>query len=121
MAATSTADMAAAPPERESIQDWLDRQAGRLFILPAVVLILDHRRLAKRMDAAQLGRREHGLLVSLVAPDLVRKFELLQHPQHTLRARVLEVMDDDGHAGSPAARAVQIQAEAGMATRPFRA
>jgi multiple sugar transport system permease protein len=40
MAATSTADMAAAPPERESIQDWLDRQAGRLFILPAVVLIL---------------------------------------------------------------------------------
>jgi multiple sugar transport system permease protein len=40
MAATSTADMAAAPPERESVQDWLDRQAGRLFILPAVVLIL---------------------------------------------------------------------------------
>ncbi|HEX2528965.1 MAG TPA: sugar ABC transporter permease [Geminicoccus sp.] len=40
MALTSTAGLAAAPAERESIQDWLDRQAGRLFIMPAVVLIL---------------------------------------------------------------------------------
>jgi multiple sugar transport system permease protein len=42
MASTSTATdrVAAAPPERESLQDWMDRQAGRLFILPAVILIL---------------------------------------------------------------------------------
>ena len=33
-------DRAAAPLERETFQDWVDRQAGRLFILPAVVLIL---------------------------------------------------------------------------------
>jgi multiple sugar transport system permease protein len=40
MAVTSAANVTAAPPERESLHDWLDRQAGRLFILPAVILIL---------------------------------------------------------------------------------
>ncbi|HWL71271.1 MAG TPA: sugar ABC transporter permease [Geminicoccus sp.] len=40
MAVTSAAHVTAAPPERESLSDWLDRQAGRLFILPAVILIL---------------------------------------------------------------------------------
>ncbi|WP_159718182.1 carbohydrate ABC transporter permease [Geminicoccus flavidas] len=40
MAVTSAAHVTAAPPERESLHDWLDRQAGRLFILPAVILIL---------------------------------------------------------------------------------
>ncbi|WP_191061548.1 carbohydrate ABC transporter permease [Geminicoccus harenae] len=40
MAVTSAAHVTAAPPERESLNDWLDRQAGRLFILPAVILIL---------------------------------------------------------------------------------
>lgn len=42
MAMTPSAieQVAAAPPEREGIQDWLDRQAGRVFILPAVILIL---------------------------------------------------------------------------------
>ena len=38
MAVTSAAHVTAAPPERESLSDWLDRQAGRLFILPAVIL-----------------------------------------------------------------------------------
>ena len=41
MATTPRAiDRVTAPPERETISDWIDRQAGRLFILPAVVLIL---------------------------------------------------------------------------------
>jgi multiple sugar transport system permease protein len=37
---SATGRVVAAPPERESLQDWMDRQAGRMFILPAVILIL---------------------------------------------------------------------------------
>ncbi|WP_051328595.1 carbohydrate ABC transporter permease [Geminicoccus roseus] len=40
MTPSATERMVAAPPERESLQDWMDRQAGRMFILPAVILIL---------------------------------------------------------------------------------
>src|SRR5688572_6514518 len=57
--------------------------------------ILDHRRLAERMDAPQRRGSEHGLGIALVPPHLVGQFELLEQPQHALRAAVLEMMDDD--------------------------
>ena len=40
MAAGTAAANASAPVERETFADWMDRQAGRVFILPAVLLIL---------------------------------------------------------------------------------
>jgi hypothetical protein len=58
----------------------------------------DHRRLAERMHLEQLRRREHRLRVALVLLDLVRNAELLEQPQHALRAGVVEVVDDD-HGG----------------------
>ena len=55
----------------------------------------EHRRLAERMHFAQRRRREHRLRIALVALDLVGQVELLEQPQHALRARIVEVMDDD--------------------------
>ena len=54
-----------------------------------------HRRLAERVHFAQRCGREHRLRIALVALDLVGQPELLEQPQHALRARVVEVMDDD--------------------------
>src|SRR5437879_5784249 len=51
--------------------------------------------LAERMHLAQRRRREHGLRVALIALDVVGEAELLEQPQHALRARVVEVVDDD--------------------------
>src|SRR5258706_14298652 len=59
------------------------------------VALGEHRRLAERMHFAQRRGREHGLRIALVALDLIRKLELLEQPQHALRARVVEVMDHD--------------------------
>src|SRR5260221_4607195 len=59
------------------------------------VALGEHRRLAERMHFAQRRGREHGLRIALVALDLIRKLELLEQPQHALRARVVEVMDYD--------------------------
>nr|GEU28143.1 hypothetical protein [Tanacetum cinerariifolium] len=47
-------------------------------------VIDNHWRLAERMDGAQLGRRQHGLGVALVAHDLVVESQLFQQPQHAL-------------------------------------
>src|SRR6266404_1945547 len=47
------------------------------------------------MDRPQSRRREHRLLVALPALDLVRHAELLEQPEHPLRARLVEMMDDD--------------------------
>ena len=55
----------------------------------------DHRRLPQGVDLSQRLGRQHRLRVALVALDVVRQSELLQQPQDALRARVVEVMDDD--------------------------
>ncbi len=49
-------------------------------------VILDHRRLAERVDPLQRRRGEHGLGIALVANDLVRKPEFLEQPKYPLRA-----------------------------------
>ena len=45
--------------------------------------------------ASELGRREHRLRVALVALDLVLDAELLEQPEHALRARIVEVVDGE--------------------------
>jgi hypothetical protein len=55
----------------------------------------DHRALAERVDRGEFRRPEAGLRIALIAPDLVGQAELFQQPQDALRARVVEVMDDD--------------------------
>ena len=65
------------------------------FAVGSIVGVDDHRRLAERMDGAQLGRGQHRRLVPRITLDLIAKPELLEHPQDALRARVFEVMDDD--------------------------
>src|SRR5260370_33058713 len=58
------------------------------------------------MHRAQRGRRLHRGF-TLVALDLVGDAKLLQHTQDALRARVVEVMDDDhsvSHFSSPVIR-----------------
>ena len=55
------------------------------------------------MHALQFGRREHRRLVPLIALDLVGKAEFLEHPKDTLRARIFEMMDDQGHGRAPRA------------------
>ena len=61
-----------------------------------------HRRLAERMDAGELGRRQHRLGVALVFLQLVGNLELLEQPEDALRARVVEVVDGDHRGVSPA-------------------
>ena len=60
-----------------------------------VLSVGDDRRLAERMDLLQLGRREAGRRIALVVADLVRNLELLEKPEHALRAGVVQVMDND--------------------------
>src|SRR5260221_11860886 len=55
----------------------------------------DYRRLAERMHRPQLGRREHRLRIALVGLDLVLQAELFEQPEHALRARVVQVVDED--------------------------
>src|SRR6185436_11839629 len=57
--------------------------------------VADHRGFAERMHRAQLGRREHGLRVALVALHLVGQAEFFEQPEDALRARIVEVMDGD--------------------------
>ena len=51
-----------------------------------IVAVDDDWRLAERVDGLQRGRRQHGLGIALVVDDLVGQAELLQQPQHALRA-----------------------------------
>jgi hypothetical protein len=53
----------------------------------------DDRRLAERMHLAQRWRREHRRGIALIALHLVVETELLEEPQHSLRARIVQVMD----------------------------
>ena len=66
---------------------------------PAVVG--DHRRLAERMDRAQFRRREHGLRIARVSAHLVGETELFEEPERAMRARMVQVMDDDHGASNP--------------------
>ena len=59
------------------------------------VAVGDDRRLAERMHLEQRRWRQHRLRVALVLLDLVRDDQLLQQPEHALRAGVVEVVDDD--------------------------
>ena len=47
------------------------------------------------MHRLQLRRRQPGGRVALVALDLVGRAQLLQQPQDALRARIVEVVDDE--------------------------
>jgi hypothetical protein len=47
------------------------------------------------MHLLELGRREHRLGIALVPHDAVLGAELFQHPQHALRAGVVEMVDFD--------------------------
>jgi hypothetical protein len=51
------------------------------------------RRLAERMHLPERRRREQRGRVALVALDLVRDCELLEQPEHALRARMVQVVD----------------------------
>jgi len=57
----------------------------------------EDRRLAERVHALHLRRREQRLLVPLVAHDLVVERELLEQPEEALRPRVVQVVNGDGH------------------------
>ena len=60
----------------------------------------DDRRLAERMHGAQLGGREHRVRVALIALDFILDAEFFQHPEHALRAGIVEVVDDEhGYRG----------------------
>lgn len=50
-------------------------------------------RFAERMHRAQLGRREHRARVALIALQLVFDAEFFEHPQHALRAGIVEMMN----------------------------
>ena len=50
------------------------------------------------MDAGERGRREHRLSVARVADDLIVQAQLLEQPEHPLRARIFEMMDLDHDA-----------------------
>jgi hypothetical protein len=54
-----------------------------------------HRRLAERVERAQLRRREQRARIALVALHLVLAVEFLEQPQDALRARVVEMMDGE--------------------------
>ena len=75
-----------------AVGEVLDDRAG---LGERLVAVAHDGRLAERMHRAQLGRREHGLLVALVGLDLVLEAELLEQPQDALRARVVQMVDDD--------------------------
>jgi aspartate carbamoyltransferase catalytic subunit len=62
--------------------------------LPGLDAVMMLRVQAERMHGAQRGRRLHRRL-ALVALDLVGDAKLLQHPQDALRARIVEMVDDD--------------------------
>ena len=50
-------------------------------------------------DPAELGRRQHGPRIALVALHRVRQLQLFEQPQDALRARVVEVVD--GNQATP--------------------
>ena len=56
---------------------------------------LDHRRLPKRVQGLQRGRRQARRGVARAMLNLVGQIQLFKQPQHTLRARLIEVVDDD--------------------------
>ncbi|MNT49263.1 hypothetical protein D3C72_1861030 [compost metagenome] len=57
--------------------------------------VRNHGRLAQRVDGLQRGGRQHGFRVALVALDLVVEAQFLEQPEHALRARIVQMVDDD--------------------------
>src|SRR5258705_4247430 len=70
------------------------RRPPRSTLFPYTTLFRS-RRLAERVDRLQRIGCEAGLRIALVRNDLVVEAELLETPEHALRARVVEVMDFD--------------------------
>ena len=60
----------------------------------SLAVVGNYGRLAERMHRTQLGRRQHRFRIALVTLDLVRHAEFFEQPQHTLRAGVVQMMDD---------------------------
>jgi hypothetical protein len=83
---------AAAVPAHDVVDDGarLDDRA---------IAVDDDRRFAQRMHRGQRRGRQPGLGVALVGLDLVGQAELLEEPQHALRARIVQVVDDDHRHG----------------------
>ena len=59
--------------------------------------VADRRRLAQRVDGGEFGRRQRSLFVARIALDFAGHRQLFEQPEHALRARVLEVVDGQGH------------------------
>ena len=60
-----------------------------------LAVVAQERRLPERVDRLERFRREVGLRVALVLDDLVVDAELLEAPEHALRAGVVQVVDFD--------------------------
>ena len=75
----------------------------RAGLAEAQVAVVDHRRLAERVDRLELGRGQPGQVVAHVELDVVAGAEFLAEPQDALRARIVEVVDGDHRRGSPLA------------------
>jgi hypothetical protein len=52
------------------------------------------------MHGAQFGRRQHGVGIALIRLDFIINAQFFQHPEHALRARIVEVMNNE-HGGLP--------------------
>jgi hypothetical protein len=72
---------------------------GAGFGDPRVALV-QHRRLAERVDGLQGGGRQHGLRVALIPLHLIGQAHFLQQPEDPLRAGIVEVVDGD-HGAAP--------------------
>src|SRR6266849_4578527 len=68
-----------------------------LIVRPSSVMTGD---LPSGCTAFSSGGARRGLGVALIMLDLIRQAELLEQPEDALRARIVEVMDDD-HASVP--------------------
>src|SRR5215469_2016199 len=70
----------------------------RTGLMDHAALIGDDRRFAEGMDRLQLGRRQPGLRIALIALDPIGEAQLLEEPQDALRSGVVEVVNDNhGH------------------------
>ena len=70
----------------------LDDRAG---FRERLAVVRDDRRLAQRMHGAQLGRREHGVGIALIALDFVLDAQFFEHPEHALRTGIVEMVNDE--------------------------
>ena len=80
------------PPRPMAADDVIDDGAG---LMDREFAVGDHRRLAQGVNLTKGVRRQPGLSVTLIGLDPVIDAQFLQEPEDALRARVVEVVDDD--------------------------